>query len=180
MKTIFVALSCVALCSCSHSTKTAYEDDKVKALHKDTVNYLNVHASHDEMWLVAFGNTYKDVRGVAPFYLEIPGKDLILFVTGRSYDNGQAIVHLINSKSKTEVHFPAYDSNVGKNIGRGEKIISMEGDKIITGYRETDRDFRFFLDLKEPKFEKEEAEYRNQPIGTTNHVVLVNGKSSYK
>ena len=66
-KTILTALSCGALCCCSRSTKTAYEDDKVKVLHKDTVNFVNVHASHDEMWLVAFGKTYKEVRGQPPF-----------------------------------------------------------------------------------------------------------------
>ena len=177
IRTILVALSCAALCSCARSTKVAYEDDKVKVLHKDTVNFVNVHASHDEMWLVALGKTYKEVRGQVPFYLEIPGKDSILFVTGRTYDNGQATVHVLNCKTGKEINFPAYDSNIGANISSGgaEKIEAVNGEKIIISAKVLDRRYRYYLDLEKPEFEKEEG---NEPIhaGETNSHVWVNGK----
>jgi len=176
-KAILTALSCGVLCSCSRSTTTAYEDDKVKVLHKDTVNFLNVHASHDEMWLVAFGKTYKEVRGQAPFYLNIPGKDSILFVTGRTYDNGQATVHVLNYKTGKLISFPAFDSRIGQNISSGgiEKIESVTGEKVIISAKFLDRQYRYYLDLKKREFEREEA---NEPIhaGETNFHVWINGK----
>ena len=179
MKTIFAVLSCVALCSCSRSTKTAYEDDKVKVLHKDTVNYANVHASHDEMWLVTFGKTYKEVRGQAPFYLEIPGKDSILFVTGRTYDNGQATVHVLNYKTGKEINFPANDSSIGQNISTGgaEKIESVDGDKVVISAKFLDRRYLYHLDLQKSEFVKEEG-IEPDPVhtGVTNSHVWINGK----
>ena len=177
IKTILVALSCVTLCSCSHSTNTTYEADKVKVLHKDTLNLVNVHASHDEMWLVAFGKTYKEVRGQAPFYLEIPGKNSILFVTGRTHDDGQATVHVLNYRTGKEINFPAYDSSIGSNISSGgtEKVVSVNGQKVIISAEFLDRRYRYYLDLEKPEFEKEEA---NEPIhaGETNLSIRVNGR----
>jgi hypothetical protein len=177
VKSTFVVMSCALLCSCTHSTKIAYQDDKVKVSHKDTVNLVNVHASHDEMWLVAFGKTYKEVRGQPPFYLEIPGKDSILFVTGRTYDNGQATVHVLNYKTGKEANFLAYDSHIGANISSGgaEKLESVDGQKVVISAKFLDRQYRYYLDLEKPEFEKEEA---NEPIhaGETNFHVWVNGK----
>jgi len=174
---ILTAIWCGVLCSCSRSITTAYEDDKVKVLHKDSVNFLNVHASHDEMWLVAFGKTYKEVRGQAPFYLTIPGKDSILFVTGRTYDNGQATVHVLSYKTGKALRFPAFDSRIGENISSGgsEKIESVAGDKVIISAKFLERQYRYYLDLKKPEFEKEEA---NEPIhaGETNFHFWINGK----
>src|SRR5437764_13203772 len=105
---ILTAISCGCVPACAQP-KRPTRTDKVKVLHKDTVNFLNVHASHDEMWLVAFGKTYKEVRGQAPFYLTIPGKDSVLFVTGRTYDNGHASVHVLNYKTGKLISFPAVD-----------------------------------------------------------------------
>lgn len=183
-KTISVALMCVTHCSCSHSTRIAYEDDKVKVLHKDTVNYLNVHASSEEMWLVAFGKTYKDVRGQAPFYLEIPSKGLILFVTG-GYENGRAVVHVLNYRTGKEVHFPAHDAGIGKNIiseakaneQRFENVESVEGEKVVISAGFGDRRYRYYLDLQKPEFEKVEG-VEPDPLhkDRTNSFVWPHGK----
>jgi hypothetical protein len=183
IKIILSSTACAFLCSCAHYTNVAYEDDKVKVLHKDTVNYLNVHASHDEMWLVAFGITYKDVRGLAPFYLEIPDKDSILFVTGRTYDDGQATVHVLNYKTKKEINFPAFDSHIGREIGGtpnsggSEKIETVKGNKVVISANFLNRQYRYYLDLQKPEFEKEEG-VEPDPIhpGVTNAFVWVNGK----
>jgi hypothetical protein len=180
-KKILAFAAYALLWSCSHSTTVAYQDDKVTVLFKDTTNHLNVHAGHGEMWLVAFGQTYKEVRGQAPFYLEIPGKDSILFVTGRTFDNGQATVHVLNYKTGKEIHFPAYDSRIGGNISTGgaEKIESVNGRKVVISATELDRQFRYYLDLEKPEFEKEEG---NVPIhpGETNFHVWINGKCPTK
>ena len=129
------------------------------------------------MWLVAFEKTYKEVRGQAPFYLEIPGKNAILFVTGRTYDNGQATVHVLNYKTGKEINFPAYDSNIGANISSGgaEQIETVNGEKVIISAKFLNRRYRYYLDLEKPEFEKEEGD---EPIhaGETNSHVWVNGK----
>ncbi len=180
---ILLAFLSAMLCSCTHETTIAYEDDKVKVLHKLTVNVLAVHASHDEMWLVAFGKTYKDVRGLSPFYLEIPSKDSILFVTGRTFDDGQATVHVLNYKTKREIHFPAFDSSIGREIGGttnsggSENIESVEGDKMVISARFMELQYRYYLDLAKPEFQKQEcfAPSSNNP-GKTNYYLWINGK----
>jgi hypothetical protein len=175
-------LFCVFLCSCVHETTTFYQDDKVKVLQKSTIHILNVHASHDEMWLEAFGKTYKDVRGLPPFYLEIPSKDSILFVTGRTYDDGQATVHILNYKTRKEIHFPAYDSDIGKNIGGtpssggSEKIASVDGDKIEISAQFMSSHMRYYLDLAKPEFEREEGNSIMEQGTNTWSWVYPNGK----
>jgi hypothetical protein len=149
------------------------------------VNLLNVHASHGYFELSAFGKTYSEVRGYIPFYIPIPEKKSILFVTGRDFDNGQATVHVINLETKKEIQFPAYDSQIGSNIrtnntGTSEVVESIDGNRIVIhaeGFRST---FRYYIDLSEPKFEKEEAEFRNSTLGTKNHYVYINGKRNLK
>ncbi len=181
MKTnlLFLTLLCAILCSCAHETTVSYEDTKVKVLEKNTVNFLNVHASHDEMWLEAFGKTYKDVRGLDPYYLEIPGKDSILFVTGRTYDDGQATVHILNLKTQKEIHLPAFDSSIGRNIGGTqssggwEKIESVKGDKIVISAQFMNRHYLYYLDLAKPEFEKEEGV---EPGYTEPNYIYPNGK----
>jgi len=182
---ILAFAACALLSSCSHETNVAYQDKKVKVLHKEEINYLSVHSSHDEMWLVAFGKTYKKVRGQAPFYLEIPGKDSILFVTGREFNDGQATVHFLNYKTGKEIHFPAYDSHIGSNISakktpnQSEKIQSVKGGKVVIGATFLDRQYRYYLDLEKPEFEKEEG---SDPIHQreTNFHVWNNGKNPRK
>jgi hypothetical protein len=182
---IFTAV-CAFLCSCVHETTTFYQDDKVKVLQKSTTHILNVHASHDEMWLEAFGKTYKDVRGLPPFYLEISGKNSILFVTGRTYDDGQATVHILNYKTHKEIHFPAYDSDIGRNIGGtpssggSEKIESVNGDKIEVSaqldFDHTRSHIRYYLDLAKPEFEREEGTSTTEQGTNTWSWVYPNGK----
>jgi hypothetical protein len=176
-------LLCALLCSCAHETTTAYQDDKVKASEKNTANFANVHASHDEMWLEAFGKTYKGVRGIAPFYLEIPGKDSILFVTGRTYDDRQATVYVLNHKTKKEIHFPAFDSRIGEEIGQAEgsgcseKITSVNGEKVVIGAQLLNQRYSYYSDLQKPEFEKEEYTGPDPlHLGNTHSYVFVNGE----
>lgn len=182
-KEILAFAACALLSSCAHKTTVAYQDKKVTVFHKQTFYYPLVHGGHDEMWLVAFGQTYKEVRGQVPFYLEIPGKDSILFVTGRDFNDGQATVHVLNYKTAKEIHFPAHDSSIGSNISfkyRSENIQSINGGKVVIGATTfLDRQYRYYLDLDKPEFEKEEG---NEPIhpGKTNFHVWINGKRPRK
>jgi len=184
-QTVLVATSSLIFVGCVKTTNVAYSDKNISVSFKDTVNLVNVHASHGYYEMTVCGEKYSEVRGYNPFYLSIPEKDSILFVTGRNYDNGQATVHIVNLKTKTEIHFPACDSHIGSNIrtnspDMSEVVEKIDGDKIIIHAEGLHSSFRYYIDLSKPKFEKEEAEFRNSPFGTTNHYVYIEGKSPFK
>ena len=185
-KKIFCALISLMFLSssCIPSCKSIYKDDKVSVKEKSLVNILNVHASKDTITITVFGKNYEDVRGNPPYYLEIPGKDSILFVTGYTFDNGQATVHIVNLSTKQETNFPAYDSSIGEGICTTnsqtadwfEKIESINGDKLQISAAMTNRRLHYYLDLQKSEFEKEDGFYTNY----TNTWVWPNGKNPNK
>ena len=126
------------------------------------------------------------------FYLTLPKRNSILFVTGRnSNNNGQAIVHVVDLLTKREIQIPAYDSHIGENIrtngavtngGQCEIVEKIDGDKLVIRAEGLlgGSSFRYYLDLRKPTFEKEEAEVRPPILGTTNHYIYLNGKRPFK
>ena len=182
---ILIAVSSLIFVGCVKTTNVAYSDKNVAVSFKNTVNLVSVHASHGYYEMTVCGVKYSGVRGYNPFYLSIPEMDSILFVTGRDYDNGQAMVHIVNLKTKTEIHFPAYDSHIGSNIrtnspDMSEVVEKIDGSQIIIHAEGLERSFRYYIDLSKPRLEKEEAEFRNSPLGTTNRYVYIEGKSPFK
>ena len=181
-----LAVLCGTCFCCSASTKEVYKDEVITVT--ETVRSLVPFSPHvgiyDTISIHVFEKTYKNVRGWKPYHLEIPQKNSILFVTGRDYDNGQATVYIVNLKTKKALSFPAHDSHIGSNIcpkdketEQGfEKVESVTGDKLVITAGSLDTRFRYFLDLKEAKFEKEEAEFLDASNGTTNRFVYINGK----
>jgi hypothetical protein len=180
----FCAAAIFAFCICAKaSTNVIYSDDKVtvtETLHSYIPFSAHVGIS-DTISIAVFDKTYENVRGYIPFYLTIPENNSILFVTGRDYDNGQAEIHLVNLNTKKEIHFQAYNSHLGSNIRQTndwcyERIESLKDDKVIISAGRTNCQFRYYLDLKNSKFEKEEAEFWNSFSDTTNRYVYVGGK----
>jgi hypothetical protein len=140
----------------------------VKVAEHSTINYLNIHASSDTEVLTIWGCDFKDVRGLNPCYLSITNKHLVLFVTGKHYDGGQATVHLADLSKKTIRDFPAYDSNIGSNIGatntnRYERVASVDGDKLTIEAAFLQRRYKYVIDLARPRFEREEADFEGAP-----------------
>ena len=186
----FCSVAICAICYCADaSTKVIFKDDKVtvtETLH----SYIpfSAHAGiSDTISITVFGKTYKGVRGWQPFYLEIPGTNLILFVTGPDHNgSGNAVVHLINLKTKDEKHFRAYDSHIGSNIHPKEKQTEQNFEKIENVTNNTvvisagflDRRYRYYLDLAKPSFEKEEG-VEPDPVfkGRTSNYVWPQGKA---
>jgi hypothetical protein len=167
------------------TSEVVYSDKNASVVFKDSINLVNVHASHGYYEMTVCGAKYSEVRGWHPFYIPIPEKDSILFVTGRNYDNGQAIVHVVNLKTKTEVHFPAYDSDIGSNIrndgGSYERVKEISGDKLVIcagSASRTNCESQFFIDLKKPEFEKEEVIVWGAADGQTNRYIHLGGKRS--
>ena len=162
------------------TTKNVYTDRNVSVELKDTVNFVNVHASHGYLEMTVCGVKYSEVRGWIPFYVPIPERDSILFVTGRDYDNGQATVHVVDLKTKNEIHFPAYDSHIGSNIRNDkdsyEKVKSLNGNKLIISAGRTNCEFQYFIDLNKPEFEREESAFWGSTDGHTNYYIYPGGK----
>jgi hypothetical protein len=170
----FAMVACVVGFSAKASTDIIYKDDKVtvtETLHSYIPFSVHVGVS-DVISITVFGKRYKDVRGTAPYYLEIPGTNLILFVTGPDHNgSGKAVVHLVNTGTKAEVHFPAYDSHIGSNIclpekqAEFEKVESVTTNELVISAGFLDRRYHYYLDLKKPAFEKEVGDSYVWPQG---------------
>ena len=83
----------------------------------------------------------------------------------------------MNYKIGKERSFPAFDSHIGKCISSdgAEKVESVSGEKVVISAKFLDRQYRYYLNLKKPEFEKEEGD---EPIhaGETNFHVWKNGR----
>ena len=184
-KIILVAASGLIFVGCKKTSQVVYSDENVSVSSKDTFYLVSVHSSYDYREMTVCGAKYSEVRGCNPFYLSIPERDSILFVTEPGHDNRQATVHIVNLKAKTEVHFPAYDSHIGNSIGtnypdRSEMVGKIDGNKIIIHAEGFNSSYKYYIDLSGPKFEKEEAEFRDSHLGTTNRYVYIEGISPLK
>jgi hypothetical protein len=178
------AAALFSLAGCGHSRRIRYQDELVKVTELDTIHYLNIHASSDTEVLTIWGADFKDVRGLNPCYLSITNKHLILFVTGKDYDGGQATVHLADVSNRTIRSFPAYDSHIGSNIGatetnRYERVATVEGDKLKIDAAFLERRYKYVIDLARPRFEQEEADFEGAlPPHNIEHHVYEGGRIS--
>jgi len=184
----FCVFAICVVCYCAvASTEVIYKDDKVTVT--ETLHSYFPFSAHagisDTISIKVFGKTYKDVRGWQPYYLEIPGTNWILFVTGPDHNgSGNAVVHLVNLNTKEEKHLRAYDSHIGSNIcprekqteRRFEKIESVTTNEVVISAGFLDRRYRYYLNLAKPEFEKEEG-VEPDPIfkGRTNIYVWPQG-----
>jgi hypothetical protein len=158
-----------------------YHNDLVTITEHSTIQYLNVHGGTDTEVLTMWGRTFKNVRGLDPCYLEIPNRHMVLFVTGRTYNGGQAVVHLADTATRRIRDFPAHDSKIGYNIGPDktngvERVFSLDGDKLIIEARFLDERSKYFIDLSVPRFEREELDLVDPVSKQFKHYVLENGK----
>ena len=176
-----VILLMASMTGCVPSIKQRYKDDLVEISERSRINLLNVHSSKDTEVLKIWERTYDDVRGRNPCYLRIPGRPMIIFVTGKDWDNGQATVHLANIDTK-EIHsFPAYDSHIGSNIGEPrtdyfEKVLSVDGDTLVIEAGFLDRRSRYTVDLSRHLFIREEGSYDSSISKTREHYVYEAGR----
>lgn len=179
----FLALFAIlSACSCVRKDRLRYRDELVEVRELSKINLLNVHSSSDNEVLIIWGKRFNDVRGRNPCYLRIPGKPLILFVTGRTWDHGQAVVHLANTESHAILDFPAYDSSIGRCIGDPEsnyfeKVESVNGDELVIVSGFNDRRFRYVINLKHPSFVREEGEFLSGISKKREHYIYEEGRA---
>jgi len=169
------------LSACGHDTRTRYADDLVDITDHSAINYFNVHWSKDTAVLTIWGREFKDVRGREPCYLKIPGRQMILFVTGRNFDGGQAVVHLADISTRKIIDIPAYDSGIGSSIGEPkegwfERISKVDGDQIVVEAACIGRHYEYFITLSPPRFLREEGDVEGPPDGKLHHHIYEDGK----
>jgi hypothetical protein len=181
---LVATVALLILSGCGHSTRVRYQDELVKITERTTVNFINVHSSSSTEVLTIWGREFKQVRGRNPCYLTVTNKHLILFVTGKDYDGGQATVHLADLSTRKIEDIPAYDSHIGSNIGDAktnyyERVANIEGDKLTIEAGFLERRFKYVIDLAKPKFEREEADYESAiPPHKIEHHVYEGGRIS--
>jgi hypothetical protein len=179
----FLALVAIlATCGCVREDRLRYRDDLVEVRELSKVNMLSVHSSRSSEALFIWGKRFTGVRGRNPCCLRIPGKPLILFVTGRTWDHGQAVVHLANTESRTIQDFPAYDSSIGANIGDPkpdyfERVQSVNGDELVIVAGFLDRRFRYVINLKSPSFVREEGDFLSGISKKREHYIYEEGRA---
>ncbi len=180
-------LGCLLLGGCIPIpiSEGGYHDDKVR-ISDGGILYFPWPSMGPE-WTVykIYGHRYSKVRGHWPCYLEIPGKNTILFVTGA---HGSAVVHLVDETSHKDRCFPAYNSFIGYSIGdssndRYEKVESVTGDTIIisaasSGFQKTRS--KYHLNLSKPCFIREERDQLEWGSDEWKHHVLEAGTNSWK
>jgi hypothetical protein len=178
---LFLGGLLLLIVGCSTAAPLRYRDDLVTVTDKNTVHYLNIESSTSDEILTLWGREYHHVRGANPCYLRLPGRPEILFVTGRTWDNGQAMVHLANTETHRVAEFPAYDSNIGRNIGpetakQGERVSKIEGNSLIIVSHDSQGYYVYLIDLARPAFIEEDENIRNAQ-GDPVHTVWDQGKA---
>jgi len=170
----------LAFAGCAHETRPLYRDSLVEVTEHLSIQILNVHGSTSKSVLTIWGRTFDEVRGQDPYYLQLPGRPIVLFVTGRDFDDGQATVHLANTLTHEIRSFPAYDSHIGSNIGMKyefERVTSLTDDILVIEANLSDRKYRYRIDLREPRFIREEADFLDSNMTHKwEHYVYEGGK----
>jgi hypothetical protein len=149
---LLMALASLLLCSCVPIplSEVSYHDDKVTVKYKSWWYFPWVHGVVCERDVIRVcGVPYENVRGTHPYYLQIPDTNRILFVTG----GDSAVIHIVDLDTRKAHRCRAYDSSIGMDIGRQERIVSVEnGVALITAPKGR----KYWIDLNKPKMVREE------------------------
>jgi hypothetical protein len=122
------------------------------AAHVSAQRYLSVQ-----------GQTYRGVRGLPPYYLEIPELSSILFVT--EYPKEKVTIHVHNLKTKEDIAIDGQGTGFGGGIGSGLKagepfsecVERVEPGRITISKRSLNWKETKVLDLRSKKIESEET-----------------------
>jgi hypothetical protein len=130
-----------------------YKDPHVAA--GDIWHPYNAISPHSGMshYLEIDGMIYRNVRGFAPYFMEIPQLNSILFVTTQE-DSGR--IHLINLATSKEIAIdgvgPFFGSHIGSIRKPGEDltdyVVRVEDDNLVVATRSGTRVLQICLDLK--------------------------------
>lgn len=142
-------------------------------------SFLNDIAPHisEGTFLKIGDRTYKNLRGVEPYYLAIPAIEAILFMVEGRNDN--VTIHVVFLSDHKDIEFEAGEFGLGSNIGSkrapGEKmtdyIESADLNHIVYAARFNDRKETIALNLATRTLGQRELFEYNSNGEVTNHLV---------
>jgi hypothetical protein len=141
-----------------------YQDANVRA---GNVRYFfNAFSVHSGMshYLEVNHKIYRWVRGVEPFYLEIPQRHSILFLTRKGQDLG--VIHILDLRTFQEIRINGVEWFSGGHIGSkrapgsdlSDYVERVEDNKIVLATRSGNRIIRGVLNLTDQKVDSVEDE----------------------
>lgn len=151
---------------CEEKPKSAHPGADAKDYHtriqvkevRNSLLFKPVHGgSGNYNSLIIDGQEFKEVRGFAPYYIDLPEQKRIVFATGGYSGEGNALIHVYDFDQKRHLQFQTkYNGGgFGSGIGRTRKgeqdlVERATGDEIVlvneTLYANTMR--KLVLDLK--------------------------------
>ena len=127
MKRALAILAVLLICAqaCLAAETEVYRDKNVVAFEKTWPFYpiLGLHTGKS-IGLKVAGKTYYKVRGMKPYYLDLPDIHSILFVT--ESDSYKFVYHVVNLETKKSVEISGDDTIFGWHIGAG----TAEADRV--------------------------------------------------
>lgn len=143
------------------------------------INALAVHLSKPK-YLTIGGKTYTGVRGLPPYYLDVPELNAVLFVTEQK--NHNVVFHVVNLETKRDIQIDADSSGFGRRIGSGGKagdpgtdyIEGVQTKRITVTMRSLDWKETMVLNLATKSIERRETLYLDASGQVTNRSVQTN------
>ena len=115
--------------------------------------WFNVHES-PVPWVSVAGKKYPYVMGDEPFYVKLPDRESILFITTNQTET-TVVYHFVSLKNGEDIAIKAHDTYLYSGIGSSDStrghLISFEaidGPKIVIVNRWRDRWWRYSFDLE--------------------------------
>lgn len=141
-------------------------------------NILNPHTDA-KTELIVGGETYTNLRGAPPFYLEVPAGKRILFATHQVAYPYETTLHVLDLGAKVDIAVDITQTAFGWNIGSGRKpgkklsdyIEEAADDRIVISTRSIDWKNTTFINLKSKSIERQQTSYYDESGKVTNSVV---------
>jgi len=140
--------------------KTTYHDENV------TIEVKPPQFAHSDerVFLIVSGKRYGHVIGAEPYYINLPQRDSILFVTQAGRE--RIAIHLFNLKTKKDLEMESIDGFVVSGIKDSGWVERLEGEELVLGRTGVNfKEFDYF-DLKRGKLYRVE----NLDLDTTGKV----------
>ena len=115
--------------------------------------FLSVHESPID-WLSVGNKKYNYVMGSEPYYVRLPDRDWILFITSNELQD-RFLYHFVSLRDGSEISIPVKSTEMFQGIGNVTlrnchlSFESISETQIIVLYQLPDRWYRYHFDLKQ-------------------------------
>ena len=130
MRAFIILAGCVAAATtgCRHQIETYRQNNISAGELRSPFQSVFAHVGQ-YFYLTVDGKTYKNVSGSAPFFLDVPELNSILFVTGDE-THGNVKFHIVNRETGHEIVISGAQSHFGADIG-GLELLQKTWDRVV-------------------------------------------------